>query len=67
MFEKLLEKRLQQPRVGRPLRGTRDRYKIKLRDVGYRLVYEVQDSLLVVLVLTVGRRDSEVYDRALKR
>jgi mRNA interferase RelE/StbE len=43
-------------------------YKIKLRDLGYRLVYEVFDSRLVVVVISVGRRDDEqVYANAMKR
>ena len=33
------------------------RYKIKLRSVGYRLVYEVRDSQLIVVVVAVGRPD----------
>ena len=33
-------------------------YKIKLRAVGYRLVYEVIDDELVVIVIEVGRRDT---------
>ena len=43
-------------------------YKIKLKDVGYRLVYEVIDQRLVVMVVAVGRRDhDEVYLMASKR
>lgn len=37
-------------------------YKIKLRTVGYRLVYTVENDELVLLVLTVNRRDV-VYDK----
>ena len=43
-------------------------YKIKLRDVGYRLVYEVIDRRLVVLVIAIGRRDHDAtYLSAVKR
>jgi mRNA interferase RelE/StbE len=43
-------------------------YKIKLRDSGYRLVYEVIELRLVVVVVAVGRRDhDEVYLVASKR
>ncbi|NDE25899.1 MAG: type II toxin-antitoxin system mRNA interferase toxin, RelE/StbE family, partial [Betaproteobacteria bacterium] len=43
-------------------------YKIKLRDVGYRLVYEVIDQQLLVMVIAVGKRDhNEVYQSAVKR
>ena len=42
-----------------------DCYKIKLRSTGFRLVYRVQDDALVLLTITVGKRDkSAVYDLA---
>ncbi len=68
-FKKKLTERLNAPRVpSAKLFGHPDRYKIKLRTVGYRLVYEVQDSRLVVLVVAVGRRDrNAVYQAAAKR
>ena len=37
------------------LRGSTNRYKIKLRAAGFRLIYEVRDQQ--VLVLAVGKRD----------
>lgn len=50
------------------LSGTKDRYKIKLRNIGYRLVYEVHDTEVIVVVVTVGRRDrNAVYKAAEKR
>lgn len=46
----------------------RDCYKIKLRKQGYRLVYQVEDDVLVVLVLAVAKReDMAVYRAALSR
>ncbi|MDD7569521.1 MAG: type II toxin-antitoxin system RelE/ParE family toxin [[Actinobacillus] rossii] len=43
-------------------------YKIKLRSVGYRLVYEVNDDEITVLVLSVGKRDKlQVYENAINR
>jgi mRNA interferase RelE/StbE len=43
-------------------------YKIKLRKVGYRLIYSVEDDTLVVLVLAVNRRDGLlVYSDAINR
>jgi mRNA interferase RelE/StbE len=43
-------------------------YKIKLRSVGYRLVYEVDDYRIVVLVLAVGQRNRNlVYNKAATR
>jgi mRNA interferase RelE/StbE len=43
-------------------------YKIKLRQSGYRLVYLVEDDIIVVTVLAVGKRErNEVYTKALQR
>ena len=42
--------------------------KIKLRAAGYRLVYQVFDERVVVVVVAVGKReDSTVYRKAGKR
>lgn len=57
-------------RVCQPTRllGHTDRYKIKLRSVGYRLVYEVRDAEVVVVVIAVGKRErNAVYEAAAKR
>ena len=70
ILKKLLEKRLVAPRVaGAELHGElADCYKIKLRKQGYRLVYQVRDEVLVVLVIAVDRRDKDkVYEAALAR
>ena len=68
-FRKKLKERCEHPRVpSAKLRGSKDRYKIKLRSVGYRLVYEVEDDQLVVLVIAVGKRDrDQIYLTAAKR
>ncbi|OWF66174.1 addiction module toxin RelE [Polynucleobacter hirudinilacicola] len=69
-FKKQLEKRLSNPRVASAkLHGDLDNfYKIKLRSVGYRLVYEVIDHKLVVMVIAVGKRNQEaVYKKAASR
>lgn len=64
-FKKKLAERLEQPRVpASKLSGHPDRYKIKLRSIGYRLVYEVQDGRLVVLVVAVGKRDKNAVYKA---
>lgn len=43
-------------------------YKIKLHQSGYRLVYKVEDDIIVVTVLAVGKRErSDVYHKAMKR
>lgn len=69
-LRKLLKKRLESPRVpGAELQGElRDCYKIKLRQPGWRLVYQVVDDLLIVLVLAVDKRENAaVYSAAIKR
>jgi mRNA interferase RelE/StbE len=69
-LKKLLKKRLDQPRVpGAELRGELNHYyKIKLRKQGYRLIYEVNDDALVVLVLAVDKReDALAYLSAARR
>ena len=68
-FKKKLAERLQEPRLpASKLAGHPDRYKVKLRAIGYRLVYEVQDARLIVLAIAVGRRDrNAVYKLAAVR
>lgn len=66
----LLAKRLQNPHIPGALlhRELAGCYKIKLLKQGYRLVYMVEDDVLVVLVLSVGKRaDSAAYLAATKR
>ena len=69
MFKKRLIERLADPRVeSARLTGLPDCYKIKLRDAGYRLVYQVCDNLLVVVVIAVGKREkNQVYLNAKER
>jgi mRNA interferase RelE/StbE len=70
LFKKALKKRLEQPHVqGAALRGDlANCYKIKLLKQGYRLVYTVDDDVLTVLVLSVGKREGmAAYLEALKR
>lgn len=68
-FKRKLAERCLNPRVpSAQLSGSRDRYKIKLRTAGYRLVYEVRDEQVIVVVIAVGKRDrSEVYKTAARR
>lgn len=67
-FKKKLAERLIEPRLpSAKLSGHSDRYKIKLRSIGYRLVYEVQDERLVVLVVAVGKRDKNVVYRTAEK
>jgi mRNA interferase RelE/StbE len=68
-LKKRLAERLVEPRVpAARLSGQRDRYKIKLKSLGYRLVYEVRGAEVVVLVVAVGKRErNAVYRRAADR
>ncbi|BBP46301.1 RelE toxin [Thiosulfatimonas sediminis] len=68
-FRKKLKERLENPHVeSAKLNGLNDCYKIKLRSVGYRLVYQVRDNELVVSVIAVGKRDrNQVYKAAINR
>jgi mRNA interferase RelE/StbE len=69
-LRKLLKKRLDNPHVpGGALHGVlAGHYKIKLKKQGMRLVYGVQDDILVVMVMAVDRReDSLVYQSAVAR
>ena len=45
------------PRRSSTISGQKDRYKIKLRSAGFRLVYEVRDAQLVMVVVAVGKRE----------
>jgi mRNA interferase RelE/StbE len=63
-FRKKLGERCENPRVpSAKLHGAKDRYKIKLSSVGYRLVYEVEDERLVVLVIAIGKRERQRFMR----
>ena len=68
-FKKKLEERLRNPHVpSARLHGTRDCYKVKLRKAGYRLVYQVEDERITIVVIAVGRRDRNlVYEAASQR
>ncbi|HEX5121902.1 MAG TPA: type II toxin-antitoxin system RelE/ParE family toxin [Rhodanobacteraceae bacterium] len=60
-FKAKLKERLVAPRVASSrLHGLVDCYKIKLRAAGYRLVYEVDDRVVLVTVVAVGKRDRGV-------
>ena len=69
-LRKLLKKRLDNPHIpGAALHGAlAGYYKIKLNKQGYRLVYGVQDDVLIVIVMAVDKReDSVVYQSAVAR
>lgn len=59
-FKKKLRERLENPRVpASQLHGRKDQYKIKLRGAGYRLVYSVEDEIITVTVIGVGKREND--------
>ncbi|MBE0597116.1 MAG: type II toxin-antitoxin system RelE/ParE family toxin [Desulfuromonadales bacterium] len=68
-LKRKLGERLENPRVETDrLRGFSDCYKIKLRSAGYRLVYQVNDDRIVVIVIAIGKRDRmKVYRSARER
>ena len=68
-FKKKLAERLEAPHVpAAELSGMSGCYKIKLLRVGYRLVYRVEDDIVFVTVIAVGKRDKlKVYDTAKSR
>lgn len=63
-FKKRLTERLTSPRVeSARLSSMPDCYKIKLRSSGFRLVYQVQDDRVVVMVIAVGKRENDLVYR----
>ena len=68
-FRKLLKKRMLQPHLpGSALKGPLIAcYKIKLRQQGYRLIYTLQDEVLIVLVLTISKRENNAVYLALSK
>lgn len=68
-FKKKLQKILVVPHIASAkLTGANNLYKIKLRQSGYRLVYDVNDRMVTVTVVAIGKRErSAVYKKALER
>lgn len=68
-FKKKLQKVRYNPIVPKSkLSGMTDCYKIKLKRAGYRLVYQVVEDTIQLIVWAVDKReDSKVYESALKR
>ena len=61
-FKAHLKKRLQNPRIkSKKLKGYPNLYKIKLKSIGYRLAYLVEDKKISVYVICVGRWD-KIYE-----
>lgn len=68
-FAKKLRTLKENPRIDSArLSGLKNCYKIKLRKAGYRLVYEVREKEVVILIVAIGKRErNEVYKTAAKR
>ncbi len=68
-FAKKLQQLLAAPHVpASRLSDLPDCYKIKLRSVGYRLIYRVYEKRIVVQVIAVGKRErNAVYKSAAGR
>ncbi len=59
-FKKKLKERLANPKVPKDkLSGFDDVYKIKLKNAGFRLAYQVKDEEIIVIVLAVGKREND--------
>lgn len=69
ILKKKLGERLRDPHVPKArLTGMANCYKIKLRGLGYRLVYQVDNGKIRVIVIAVGKRDrNKVYKLAKNR
>jgi mRNA interferase RelE/StbE len=64
-FKKQLKPRLENPHlISAKLSGQlKNCYKIKLHQVGYRLVYQINDNKMILLVVAVGKRNkNKVYE-----
>lgn len=68
-FKNKLAERMINPHIqADKLKGENDLYKIKLRSAGYRLVYQVRDQEITIIVVSVGKRERlEVYKTAEQR
>jgi mRNA interferase RelE/StbE len=68
-LKKKLAERLENPRIpSAALAGMANCYKIKLRSKGYRLVYRVDDQVVFVTVIAIGKRDrNQIYQAAQSR
>lgn len=65
-LKKKLEEVIQNPKIqANRLRKFESHYKVKLKNSGYRLVYEVIYDQVVVLVIAIGKREgNKIYEVA---
>jgi len=66
-FRKKLAKVVLNPRILKnKLIGYENIYKIKLKKSGFRIAYEVKDEEIVLLVISVGKRENNKIYKNLK-
>jgi mRNA interferase RelE/StbE len=66
-FRKKLAERLEHPHApSSRLSGFQNIYKIKLRSASYRLVYQVNDKEIFVLVIITAKRDKDLVYKKMK-
>ena len=65
-FKRKLAERIENPRVDADrISGNSNRYKIKFKHPGVRLVYEVVDDRFIVFVLAIDKRERRAaYEKA---
>jgi len=67
-FKKKLAERLENPHVPKSrLSGGHNLYKVKRKRPPLRLTYHVDDKVLIVTALSMGKRDGDVYKEMLHR
>lgn len=68
-FQKKLRERIKNPRVLKDkLSGYDNIYKIKLRSSGFGLAYEVKNQQIIILVLSVVKRENnKIYNNLKER
>jgi len=67
-FKKKLKERLKNPHIPKSrLSGGYNLYKIKIKHPPFRLTYQVKDNELIIITLSIGKRDGKVYKQMLKR
>ena len=67
-FKSKLEQRIENPHIPKSrLSGGYNLYKIKRNRPPFRLTYHVNDNVLIVTALSIGKRDGDVYKEMLDR
>jgi len=67
-FKSKLEQRIENPHIPKSrLSGGYNLYKIKRKRPPFRLTYHVNDNVLIVTALSIGKRDGDVYKEMLDR